>query len=296
MAKKVISEVEKQLLRENQELQSRLYEAEETLNAIRNGDVDAIVVSGSDGEKVFSISSAETPYRIIIEEMNEGAVVLSSDGIILYCNHRFAELLSISPEQIIGSYFNRFVPKGDIHKYNDLLQVGLKEKTNGELTYRKDGVAQPVYLHLSFSPLPPDMLGDVCIMATDVSELKLKGDELLRSHETLEKKVIERTSELSLAIEKLEASRLVALKAMEDAVKAKDNLEVTNKKLFKEIDERIHVEEKLKESEYFFRVSQQAAFTGSYKNDFKTVFGSHPKFLIRFLELTRHIIETLKDG
>ena len=75
------------LLLENKELRLRLNEVEETLNAIRNGDVDAIIVDGTAGEQVFSLHSAETPYRIIIEEMNEGAVSLTRDGIILFCNN-----------------------------------------------------------------------------------------------------------------------------------------------------------------------------------------------------------------
>ena len=71
-----MSKTIKQLIAENEELHSRLAEAEETLIAIRSGEVDAIVVSGSKGEQVYSISSAETPYRTFIEEMNEGAVTL----------------------------------------------------------------------------------------------------------------------------------------------------------------------------------------------------------------------------
>ena len=94
MLTELTPKTEKQLLLENEELRASLAEANETLDAIRNGEVDAIVVTGAGGEKVFSISSAETPYRVIIEEMNEGAVVLSADGIVLYCNRRFAELVS----------------------------------------------------------------------------------------------------------------------------------------------------------------------------------------------------------
>jgi PAS domain-containing protein len=109
MGKKSITPTETQLHLEIEELRSRLTETEEALNAIRHGDVDAIVVTGSDGDKVFSLASAETPYRIIVEEMNEGAVSLSTDGTILYCNRRFAEIVSIPIEQLVGSNFARFV-------------------------------------------------------------------------------------------------------------------------------------------------------------------------------------------
>ena len=83
----------KQLITENEHLRSRLIEIEEALTAIRNGEVDAIMVSGKKGEQVYSVSSAETPYRTFIEEMSEGAVTLTKEGVILYCNPKFAEIV-----------------------------------------------------------------------------------------------------------------------------------------------------------------------------------------------------------
>ncbi len=80
-----------QLLIELEELRARLDEAEETLRAIRSGEVDALVVSGVGGEQVFTLKGAEQSYRMLIEDMNEGALMLSLDGVILYCNRRFAE-------------------------------------------------------------------------------------------------------------------------------------------------------------------------------------------------------------
>jgi len=74
MAKKMISEVEKQLRLENQELKARLNEAEKTLNAIRKGEVDEIVVQDVNGETIYSLTPAETLYHIILEEMNEGTI------------------------------------------------------------------------------------------------------------------------------------------------------------------------------------------------------------------------------
>jgi PAS domain-containing protein len=85
------------------ELRDRLHEAEDTVRAIRAGEIDALVVTGPLGEKVFILRGADHPYRIIVEEMNEGAATLSPEGTILYCNRRFADLLETPLEQIIGS-------------------------------------------------------------------------------------------------------------------------------------------------------------------------------------------------
>ncbi|MCX6149561.1 MAG: PAS domain S-box protein [Ignavibacteriales bacterium] len=236
---------ESQLLLENQELRLRLTEAEETLNAIRNGEVDAIIVNGPDGEKIFSLTSAETPYRIIVEEMNEGAVVLSADGIILYCNRRFAEIVSLSLEQIVGSHFTRFVSESDKQKYDKLLQAGLKGNSSGEIANLKsDG--NPLYLHLSFSSLPPELLGDVCIMTADVSDLKQIEEKLRHSYDTLEQRINERTAELKKTIDELANSRFAVMNMMEDALEAKDALEIANKKLKEEVIERNSVADELR--------------------------------------------------
>jgi PAS domain S-box-containing protein len=261
MLTKLTPKTEKQLLLENEELRASLAESKEILDAIRNGEVDAIVVSGSGGEKIFSIFSAETPYRVIIEEMNEGAVVVSADGVVLYCNRRFAELVSVAPEQIVGSWFSQFFPKNDFQKYNDLLQAGLKGKTDGELTYIKNGTTHPIHLHLSFSPLPPELLGDVCIMAADITELKQKEEELRRSHETLEQQVIERTKELTEAVEELANKQRVALKMMNDAVEARNTLDILNKELTFQNVEKV---KRAKELENANKDLEQFAYVASH--------------------------------
>src|SRR6201992_3602622 len=74
------------------ELVSRLREAEETLEAIRTGEVDAVVVAGPAGQQVYTLENADRPYRVLVEQMQEGAVTFSHDGTILYCNERFAPL------------------------------------------------------------------------------------------------------------------------------------------------------------------------------------------------------------
>lgn len=230
MAKKAISKREQELLLENEELHTRLAEAEETLNAIRSGEVDAIVVSGADGEKIYSLTSAETPYRVIVEEMYEGAVVLSIEGIILFCNRRFAELVSAPQEQIVGSKFSRFVVENDKPKYDDLLLAGIKERSSGEIECLIHDNS-PMHFRLAFSPLPPDTIGDVCIMTMDITELKQKEDELRHAHDTLEQKVTERTTTLAKTIEELATSRIAAMNMMQDAVEAKKELEIVNKEL-----------------------------------------------------------------
>jgi hypothetical protein len=77
---------QEELERENDELRAQLAEAQETLRAIRDGEVDAVIISGSRGEQVFSLVGADSIYRLIVETMKEAAFTVTFDGTILYCN------------------------------------------------------------------------------------------------------------------------------------------------------------------------------------------------------------------
>jgi diguanylate cyclase (GGDEF)-like protein/PAS domain S-box-containing protein len=86
------------------DVQARLSEAEETLRAIRNGEVDALVVrDASPAAQVFTLSSADRPYRLFVENMRDGAATVSEAGTILYANRRLADLIARPLKHIIGS-------------------------------------------------------------------------------------------------------------------------------------------------------------------------------------------------
>jgi two-component system, OmpR family, phosphate regulon sensor histidine kinase PhoR len=232
MIKTSIIKTKEQLLIENEELHHRLVEAEEMLEAIRSGEVDAIMVSGLKGEQVYSISSAETPYRTFIEEMNEGAVTLTREGIIIYCNQRFAELVGEPTEHVIGSYLNRFISPNDILKLDHLL---------ANWTYNKKdfliiSLINSLYLKLSFHHLPPYLGGENCILiATDISELKKKEKELLHLQHLLEQHLIQ-----------LKDLRIDLIDGKFEANVENTKLKNTIKKLVKEIEKHKQVVKELK--------------------------------------------------
>src|ERR1019366_8590566 len=62
------------------EAEGRLAEAQELINAIQSGDVDAVVVSGPQGDQVFTLQGAEYAYRALVEAMNEGAATLGANS------------------------------------------------------------------------------------------------------------------------------------------------------------------------------------------------------------------------
>jgi PAS domain S-box-containing protein len=93
------------------ELRNRLAEAEATLRAIRQGEVDAIVVEADQGPTVYTLRTPDEPYRAFVEQMREGAAILDAQGYILFCNRQFAELVGAPSERVIGTALDRFVPQ-----------------------------------------------------------------------------------------------------------------------------------------------------------------------------------------
>jgi signal transduction histidine kinase/ActR/RegA family two-component response regulator len=152
---------------ETDTLRSRLAEAEEMLQAIRQGEIDALVVEGTSGNQVYTLHSADEPYRHLIEEMQEGAVVLTGRGDILYSNARFAAMVGEPLESVVGSRIERFVELTDRVEFEALLRA-----RNGRLRGRLIGVdsgALQVSLSLTTTM---SVSGDrLNLIVTDLSEL-----------------------------------------------------------------------------------------------------------------------------
>lgn len=184
-----------QFLSEMEDLRARLDEAEQTLSAIRSGEVDALVVDGPKGEQIFTLEGAEHPYRILVETMTEGAVMLRDNGVIYYCNKRFALMLKMPLEKVIGLRLQQFVTLLQVSAFKTLLGNSDQERRGEFLFVASDGIEWPVLV--SISPLPGETTGTVCVVLTDLRQQK--------HAETLEKMVSLRTTQLREKIGELEA-------------------------------------------------------------------------------------------
>lgn len=217
-----MTRTKEQLIIENERLQLRLMETEEALAAIRSGEVDAIVVPGREGEQIYSISSAETPYRTFIEEMDEGAVTLSGEGLIIYCNQRFAGMVNEPIERVIGSYFERFIVPDERAGFDKLLTRKGRNINNVQTI----SLVSSLYLKLSFHHLPAYLQGDNCILvATDISELKRE-----------EKKLVELSHLLEEKLDVIQQLRMQLIEKKIDSETEIKELKSKNKKLVKEIE------------------------------------------------------------
>ena len=155
------------------DLEARLNDAEEALRAFRNGEVDAIVAPGPDGDRVYTLEGADEAYRVMVQEMAEGAVTLTPAGLILFSNQQFAAMLRFPLERVIGSRFQDFVASGDGHADAGIVSR-LLEGTGGgkaEIRMSSDGTTfVPVYLSVRSVVLA----GAACqfLIVTDLSAQK----------------------------------------------------------------------------------------------------------------------------
>jgi PAS domain S-box-containing protein len=102
-----------------------LLEAEELRKAIIGGEVDAFVVGREDGNrKVLLLANAYQRYRQLVEKMQQGAVTASPQGMILYANQRFSELLGIPLAHIYTAPLQSYVRVGDRPRLAAFLERG----------------------------------------------------------------------------------------------------------------------------------------------------------------------------
>ena len=112
------------LKKENQELREQLLVATGSMNAIKHGGIDALVIAHKKSLKIFTEQTADKTYRILVEKMHEGAITLDKKGIILYCNSFFANMVSLPLQKVIGTKFNNFIEKSSKNTYTMLFEKG----------------------------------------------------------------------------------------------------------------------------------------------------------------------------
>jgi PAS domain S-box-containing protein len=180
---------------------------EETLRAIRGCEVDALFVAGAAGQRLFTLHGADRAYRMLIEEMGEGAITLTSEGVVAYANRRFSELLARPLGEVIGSRIDScFAPERQ-DALSRLLVDGSFAKCSAEMDLlAADGSYMPVLV--SVNRLVIDGLPDaLCMIVTDLTAQK-HGEAANLARQTLLKFVEDqKRAEESLRLS-LEALRL----------------------------------------------------------------------------------------
>jgi two-component system cell cycle sensor histidine kinase/response regulator CckA len=159
-------------------LRTKLDEAEETLRAIRTGEVDALVVGGPLGERIFTLEGAQHNYRILLEAMSEGVATLTAAGLITYCNARFAAILGAPPDRTMGSPVFRLVAVADRERLAALLAGGTSGRTEGEFSLQAPDAGPPALVRLAVVNLMMDGARIHCLVMTDLTEQRREGSAI----------------------------------------------------------------------------------------------------------------------
>jgi PAS domain S-box-containing protein len=152
-----------------QEKTDRLQETQDTLDAIRSGAVDGLVRSTAEGDQVFLLKGSDEPYRILIEQMNEGALLISETGTILFCNRGFARLVDAPLEGVMGSNIQEWVNPNNTFNV-EIFSSNIKaDQRLFDVTF-KTTRQQPVPTQLSVNKISLDSINASALIVTDLTK------------------------------------------------------------------------------------------------------------------------------
>jgi PAS domain S-box-containing protein len=174
-----------ELLEKIRELEGRLEESEQLVDAIKTGEVDAFAIRGAHSSEIYTLQTGDYAYRVLIEKFGEGAVNVTEDGLIVYTNVYFSDLLQLPYEKVIGSFLPDFVHVDSRAAFKQLFTEALEGKSKGEINLFVHDVVIPVYV--SLTSLQPK-LPTVGIVITDFTEKKKNEEIILKYQADLERK------------------------------------------------------------------------------------------------------------
>lgn len=159
------------------ELLRRLEEAEETLRAIRDGEVDALVMRRSTEDTVFSLDGQES-YREFMECMDIGAAALDASGRLLYANSALCELLGRSAETLMEQGLIQSLDPASIEVVQRLIEDDSAERRTRQISVQSDTGRR--HLTVTCSRLSLGFGPGLALTFTDVTE----RIESLAAHES----------------------------------------------------------------------------------------------------------------
>ncbi|HEY9001142.1 MAG TPA: ATP-binding protein [Mucilaginibacter sp.] len=174
-----------ELLNRNNELQWRLDEANDMLEAIRTGQVDALIVKNGGMHNLYTLKTADHTYRVFIEKMSEGAVTIDEGGFILYCNSSFTNLVQVSAEKVVGIPFIDFIAEESKAGYKKIIKKAWKKDTKEEFMI-KSGNEKTTCCLCSFAAIDMDWGHSLSVILTDLTIQKAAQKHLISQNEKLE--------------------------------------------------------------------------------------------------------------
>ncbi|MDR3714212.1 MAG: PAS domain-containing protein [Puia sp.] len=171
------------MLSEIEDLKFRLSEAQEAIDAIKTGSVDAFAIRKDGKHEVFTLQSLDYAYRLLIEKFDEGALNLTQDGLIIYCNSYFSELIGIPNEKVTGSYIFDYISGDTRDRFYEYFSSAIQGSSKTEIALSVNDKNIPVYI--SLTSLRPQ-LATVGMIVTDLSEKKHNERQIINYQHRLQ--------------------------------------------------------------------------------------------------------------
>lgn len=150
------------------ELRRRLAEAEDTIRAIHQGDVDALVVGHHGNQQVFDIGGGAEAYHAFMEVMNVGAAAIDQSGRILYANANLTTVLGVTQNSIQGRLVAEIAPPEVVQAVDRLLVPPLVKPVSTQVSFERSG--EEVHYILAATPFHFSTTLGVAVTFTDVTE------------------------------------------------------------------------------------------------------------------------------
>ena len=198
---------ESDLRAEIEDLRHRLAEAEETLHAIRSGEVEALVI----GDQIYTLESSDAASNRfrgeVLAQISDIVVALDHDRRLTYLNPAAEEKYGVKASEVLGLHLdsiftNKFI--GDETRDEARKSVDRDGYWRGETIHiKRDGTQ--FHAETAVSRLYDGQNNAFGMLAVirDITRRKEVEEELRQAHARLEARVMERTSELAAANQQL---------------------------------------------------------------------------------------------
>ena len=176
------------LLKEIASLKEELYEANSIVDAIKQGDVDALVVNNNGIPQLYSLETADYTFRLLIEKFGQGALSIAKNGLVLYCNDYFAKLVGLPSEKIIGNYLYEYFENPE--NFTALIEALKYGVTTHEIVFKTQNEKHVFPAYIALTDFEPSVQG-IGIVITDLTEKKKHEKALIDHQKELEEKIHE---------------------------------------------------------------------------------------------------------
>lgn len=175
------------LLKESEKLLKKLRADKEYRDSLKELKVDALVVKDESGLKIYTEETSDKTYRILIENMHEGAVTVNKNGTVLYCNSYFANMVNYPLQKTIGSTFHSFIDVPYAKLFEDLFNQGWEKSLREELCII-DSSKKTVPVLMSFNSVTLSAAPVLSIIVTDLTISNDSRDRLKYKTRQIEQK------------------------------------------------------------------------------------------------------------